>query len=66
MGMRRVSPPVRAGPHRSKDCPFTSPRLTLSYPRPLGRGLIEAEHPAAMPFTLANYPRPLGRGLIEA
>ena len=37
-----------------------------AYPRPLGRGLIEAAMRGARHSDALIYPRPLGRGLIEA
>ena len=42
-------------------------QLTLAgFPRPKGRGLIEAESPRALQALRSSFPRPKGRGLIEA
>src|SRR6266498_1753314 len=42
-----------------------APRLFV-FPRPIGRGLIEAWARSRFPVLPESFPRPIGRGLIEA
>src|SRR5581483_3984246 len=61
----RISATARARPHGSAT-DYIYPVQIFEFPRPIGRGPIDAASPRRSPTRSATFPRPIGRGPIEA